>query len=282
MNKKSYGKINLSLEVLSKRNDGFHDIDTIMQFVDIYDEIAIEVTNSHKLEIICDLDGFPKDESNLIYKGWDSLRGLYGGNPGIRVTVNKNLPMAAGMGGGSSNCACVMEALNEIWKLGLSKEKLEEISSNIGSDVPYFFENKTLRAKGRGVDFYDMIDLEGLPILIINSGCEVSTSYVYSNIKISNKPKMDILINSLNRGLIDKNYFFNDMTKVSEKICPEINIIMDQLYEQNAVVSLMSGSGSTVFGIFSSFEDCNKAYLSLKDKYKYVFNTKTIRRRYEK
>lgn len=281
MKRKSYGKINLSLEVLSKRDDGFHNIDTIMQFVDVYDEVEIESTNSNTIEIVCDEEGFPKDETNLIYKGWDALKVFYDGNPGVRVKVLKNMPIAAGMGGGSSNCACVMEALNKIWKLSFSKEKLQEISKNIGSDVPYFFENKTLRAKGRGFDFYDMIEIEDIPILIINNGCKVSTPYVYSKVELAKEEKMDKLIDSLNRGEIKKEFFFNSMTKVSSEVCPEILNIIKDMYDLNAKVSLMSGSGSTVFGIFGSYSDCNNAYNLLKDKYRYVFNTKAIRREYE-
>ena len=281
MKRKSYGKINLSLEVLNKREDGFHNIDTIMQFVDVYDEIEIEATNSNKIEIVCDEEGFPRDETNLIYKGWEALKVFYKGNPGVRVEVIKNMPIAAGMGGGSSNCACVMEALNEIWNLNFSKEKLQEISKDIGSDVPYFFENRTLRATGRGFDFYDMIKIEDIPILIINNGCKVSTPYVYSKVEMAKERKMDKLVESLNRREIKKEFFFNDMTKVSVEVCPEIEDIIEDMYELDAKVSLMSGSGSTVFGIFDSYEECNNAYNLLKVKYRYVFNTRAIRRDYE-
>lgn len=281
MKRKSYGKINLSLEVLNKRDDGFHNIDTIMQFVDVSDEIDIDTTDSNTIEIICDEEGFPKDETNLIYKGWEALKVFYEGNPGIRVKVIKNMPIAAGMGGGSSNCACVMEALNELWELNLSKEKLQEISKDIGSDVPYFFEDRTLRATGRGFDFYDMIELVDIPILIINNGCKVSTPYVYSRVEMAKERKMDDLVKSLNRGEIKEELFFNDMTKVSAEVCPEILEIIDDMYKLDAKVSLMSGSGSTVFGIFDSYEECNNAYNLLRIKYRYAFNTRAIRREYE-
>ena len=281
MKRKSYGKINLSLEVLNKREDSFHNIDTIMQFVDVYDEIEIETTNSNTIEIVCDEEGFPKDETNLIYKGWEALKVFYKGNPGVRVEVIKNMPIAAGMGGGSSNCACVMEALNEIWNLNFSKEKLQEISKDVGSDVPYFFENRTLRATGRGFDFYDMIEIEDIPILIINNGCKVSTPYVYSKVEMAKERKMDKLVESLNEGELKKEFFFNDMTKVSVEVCPEIEDIIEDMYRLDAKVSLMSGSGSTVFGIFDSYEECNNAYNLLKIKYRYVFNTRAIRRDYE-
>lgn len=281
MKRKSYGKINLSLEVLNKRDDGFHNIDTIMQFVDVFDEIDIDTTNSNTIEIICDEEGFPKDETNLIYKGWEALKVFYEGNPGIRVKVIKNMPISAGMGGGSSNCACVMEALNELWELNLNKEKLQEISKDIGSDVPYFFEDRTLRATGRGFDFHDMIELVDIPILIINNGCKVSTPYVYSRVEMAKKRKMDDLVKSLNRGEIKKELFFNDMTKVSAEVCPEIQNIIDDMYKLDAKVSLMSGSGSTVFGIFDSYEECNNAYNLLRIKYRYAFNTRAIRREYE-
>ncbi|WP_300410026.1 4-(cytidine 5'-diphospho)-2-C-methyl-D-erythritol kinase [Lagierella sp.] len=275
---KSYGKINLSLEVLNKREDGYHNIDTIMQFVDIYDELDIEKTFGKELEIQCDLVDFPKGEDNLIYKAWEKLKGLYSGNPGIAVKVKKNLPIAAGMGGGSSNCASMMEGLNRLWKLGLSKEQLQRLGGEIGSDIPFFFEEDTLRARGRGFDFEKMTSLQGLPIVIVNSGCRISTPFVYSKVAFAKNRKMDILLESLESGEIDKDLFFNSMTEVSSTVCPEIKKIIEKLYSLNSKVALMSGSGATVFGIFDDEKMSKKAFEILKDRYKYVYNTRTIRR----
>ncbi len=281
MKLKSYGKINLSLEVLNKRDDGYHNIDTIMQFVDIYDELTIDTSPGSDLEIHCNIEDFPRGKDNLIYIAWNKLKDLYKDNPGIVVKVEKNLPMAAGMGGGSSNCACMMQGLNSLWNLKLTKEELQRIGSEIGSDIPFFFEEDTLRAKQKGFDFERFNSLEGLPIVIVNNGCKISTPYVYSKVPLTKEPKMDALVKALNRGEIHRDLFFNSMTKVSTTLCPEIAQIIDKLYSLGSKVALMSGSGATVFGIFDNADMAKVAFDTLKDRYKYVYNTKTIRRSYE-
>ncbi|WP_100065656.1 4-(cytidine 5'-diphospho)-2-C-methyl-D-erythritol kinase [Miniphocaeibacter massiliensis] len=273
----SYAKINLSLDVLNKREDGYHNIDTIMQLIELKDIIEIEKRNDNLLNIKCNKSEVPTDKNNLIYKVWDILRKYKENDHGLNVYIEKNIPVAAGLAGGSSNAAYFMKKVNEIWNLNLSCEKLMEIGSKIGADIPYFFEEGTVRAEGIGNKFTKLKNLENLDILLVNSGCEVSTKYVYDNIKLSKKSNINKLIESINLGeIFNKSVYYNTMTEVSVTVCPEIKNIIDEMYELGAKISLMSGSGASVFGIFENESDINRVYEKIKDKYKFVLKTKTI------
>lgn len=273
----SYAKINLSLDVLNKRDDGYHNIDTIMQLIDLKDILSIDIREDNVLNINCNNMSVPTDETNLVYKAWELLK-VYSKKEslGLNVNIEKNIPVAAGLAGGSSNAAYFMKALNDIWELSLKKEELMDIGKNIGADVPYFFEEGTVRAEGIGNIFTKINSFKNMDVLIVNSGCEISTPYVYSNLKLSKSSKIGDLIKILESdNPLKKEYYYNIMTDVSGKICPEVYEIIDRLYSLNASVALMSGSGSTVFGLFKNMNYIDKAYNELKNKYKYVIKTKT-------
>ena len=273
----SYAKINLSLDVLSKREDGYHNIDTVMQLVDLKDILKIEQKNNNLLNITCNKKEVPTNEENLIYKVWNVLKEYKKNDYGLDVHIEKSIPVAAGLAGGSSNSAYFMKLVNKIWSLNLSDEKLMEIGGKIGADIPYFFKEGTVRAEGIGNKFTELKDLKGLNILIVNNGFEVSTKYVYDNIKLSGKSKIDLLVEAVNSGEIyNKDIYYNTMTDISAKLCPEIKYIISEIYDLGAEISLMSGSGATVFGIFKDEKITEEAYNKLKDKYKFVLKTKTI------
>ena len=273
----SYAKINLSLDVLNKRDDGYHDIDTIMQLIDLKDIVSVDVRNDDILKISCNNKSVPTDERNLIYKAWELLKAYSKEDClGLNVNIEKNIPVAAGLAGGSSNAAYFMKALNDIWKLKLEKEELMDIGKNIGADIPYFFVEGTARAEGIGNIFTKMKDFKDIYVLIVNSGCEVSTPYVYNNLKLSKNSRIENLMEILNSdNPLNREYYYNIMTDVSGEICPEVYTIIDRLYALDASVALMSGSGSTVFGLYDSSEKIDRAYNELKNKYKYVIKTKT-------
>ncbi len=273
----SYAKINLSLDVLNKRDDGYHNIDTIMQLIALKDIISIDIRKDNILNISCNNKAVPTDEKNLIYKAWEILR-IYNKKKfsGLNVNIEKNIPVAAGLAGGSSNAAYFMKVINDIWEINLKKEDLMNIGKDIGADIPYFFKEGTVRAEGIGNIFTELKSFKDVDVLIVNSGCEVSTPYVYSNLKLSKKSRIEDLIKVLKSdNPFRRDYFYNIMTDISGKICPEVYRIIDSLYSLNSSVALMSGSGSTVFGLFENNENMNKAYNELKNKYKYVIKTKT-------
>lgn len=273
----SYAKINLSLDVLGKRDDGYHNIDTIMQLIDLKDQIYIDLIPDDKLIIETNSEDVPINEDNLIYKIWDELKQYRKENSGLKVYIEKNIPVAAGLAGGSSNAAYFMKAVNELWKLKLTKEDMKNIGKKYGADIPYFFEEGTTRAINIGYDFKKIKNFSNVNVLIINDGCKVSTEYVYKNIILSEKSNIDKCIETIEseNPFVKENYY-NTMTDISNKLCPSINSTIKELYENNADVALMSGSGSTVFGLYSKEENIIKDYNNLKEKYKFVYMTKTL------
>lgn len=273
----SYAKVNLSLDVLSKRDDGYHNIDTIMQLIDLKDIITIEPLKEDILIIETDNKDIPTDENNLIYKMWEELKLYRNKNNGLRVKVEKNIPVAAGLAGGSSNAAYFVKLVDKIWNLKLSRDTMHMIGKKHGADIPYFFEEGTIRATGIGCDFQNLPSFNNIDILIVNNGCKVSTEYVYKNINLTGKSNIDRCVEAISsRDPFNREYYYNTMTEISGQICPDIHNIIEELYENNAKVALMSGSGSTVFALYDREDEIEKSYEKLKEKYEFVCRTKTL------
>lgn len=265
---KSFAKINWALEILGKRTDGYHELRTIFQTIDIHDELIFEPLEQG-IEIICDYPGVPCDETNLVYKAADRLRSYAGLDKGIRITINKNIPIGAGLGGGSSNAAVTLIALTQIWNINIQRRDLFSIASDLGSDVPYFLIGGTCLGLGRGEELYSLPEIEAESILIINPGIHVSTKEAYGKLKFeltnSNNPvKMPLCLEAAYASLSEHSeqpkshtksrwsWLFNDL-EISvfsqHGLLPEIK---NSLLERGASSVLMSGSGSTIFAIFDS------------------------------
>lgn len=279
MKKKSYAKINLTLDVIEKRQDGYHNIDGIMQMIDLYDEV--EVKNSDKFEITSNSKDIPLDERNLVYKVYKVLKEKYKFNERFSIRIEKNIPVSAGIAGGSTNSAVVIEMIDEILGLNMSLDDKKQIGKSVGADIPYLLVGKTARTRGIGDELEILDSLPTTDILIVNNGVEIATPYVYSNIVPSgNSDRIDKLINVYKNKNYDEFFkgLYNVMEKVSISYCPEIQNIKDKMYEFNCIKSLMSGSGPTVFGIFSDDKDIKKAYDYFKKIYKNTFIVKTMER----
>lgn len=279
MKKKSYAKINLTLDVIEKRQDGYHNIDGIMQMIDLYDEV--EVKNSDKFEITSTSKDIPLDERNLVYKVYKVLKEKYKFNERFSIRIEKNIPVSAGIAGGSTNSAVVIEMIDEILGLNMSLDDKKQIGKSIGADIPYLLVGKTARTRGIGDELEILDSLPTTDILIVNNGVEIATPYVYSNIVPSgNSDRIDKLINVYKNKNYDEFFkgLYNVMEKVSISYCPEIQNIKDKMYEFNCIKSLMSGSGPTVFGIFNDDKDIKKAYDYFKKIYKNTFIVKTMER----
>lgn len=279
MKKKSYAKINLILDVIEKRQDGYHNIDGIMQMIDLYDEVEVKI--SDKFEITSNSKDIPLDEKNLVYKVYKALKEKYKFNERFSILIEKNIPVSAGIAGGSTNSAVVIEMIDEILGLNMSLDDKKQIGKSVGADIPYLLVGKTARTRGIGDELEILDSLPTTDILIVNNGVEIATPYVYSNIVPSgNSDRIDKLINVYK----NKNYdeFFKGLYNVMEKVpisyCPEIQNIKDKMYEFNCIKSLMSGSGPTVFGIFNDDKDIKKAYDYFKKIYKNTFIVKTMER----
>ena len=279
MKKKSYAKINLILDVIEKRQDGYHNIDGIMQMIDLYDEVEVKI--SDKFEITSNSKDIPLDEKNLVYKVYKALKEKYKFNERFSILIEKNIPVSAGIAGGSTNSAVVIEMIDEILGLNMSLDDKKQIGKSVGADIPYLLVGKTARTRGIGDELEILDSLPTTDILIVNNGVEIATPYVYSNIVPSgNSDRIDKLINVYKNRNYDEFFkgLYNVMEKVSISYCPEIQNIKDKMYEFNCIKSLMSGSGPTVFGIFNDDKDIKKAYDYFKKIYKNTFIVKTMER----
>ena len=279
MKKKSYAKINLTLDVIEKREDGYHNIDGIMQMIDLYDEVEVKI--SDKFEITSNSKDIPLDEKNLVYKVYKALKEKYKFNERFSILIEKNIPVSAGIAGGSTNSAVVIEMIDEILGLNMSLDDKKQIGKSIGADIPYLLVGKTARTRGIGDELEILDSLPTTDILIVNNGVEIATPYVYSNIVPSgNSDRIDKLINVYKNKNYDEFFksLYNVMEKVSISYCHEIQNIKDKMYEFNCIKSLMSGSGPTVFGIFNDDKDIKKAYDYFKKIYKNTFIVKTMER----
>ncbi len=258
-------KINLSLDVLKKRHDGYHDLKMIMQTVSLYDEIHIK--KSDIISIDSNKKNIPLDNRNLAWKAAELFFEYTGISGGCKIYILKNIPDGAGLGGGSSDAATVLIALNEIYNSHLSETELINIAVKIGADVPFFIIGGTCIAEGIGEKLTKIENKTNPYVLIYKPDFSISTKWVYENLKLNNKPSynIDIIINDLQEGKVDfSNKIFNYLENVSLSKYPEISNIKNTLRFLGADGSLMSGSGSSVFGIFFDEIKAKLAFEKLK------------------
>lgn len=276
----AYGKINLALDVLYKRDDGYHEIDTVMQQIDLKDTLILKDRDSG-ISIESNEKSIPLDERNLAYKAWKKMVERVKVNRGVDITIIKRIPVAAGLAGGSTDAAAVIKGLNMLWDLNLSQEELMKIGKEIGADVPFCIFGGTAQAKGIGERLKRIKSFSNKLILLVNIGVEVPTEYVYKSLNLNNKNlvvDVDKLIGYIDRDDLKKvaENMGNKLESVVIKEYPIIEIIKEEMVKLGALGALMSGSGPTVFGIF---DDENKLYSCkerMERKYKKVIVTKTI------
>lgn len=270
MIKKCYAKLNLSLDSLYKRYDGYHEIDSLMVKISLFDKLEIKRNFDKKIRIFSDNKKLTKIEDNLIYKAWDVLKDQIIDN-GIDVFLEKNIPMAAGLAGGSTDCAETLKILNEIWGLNYSKEKLKKLAVKLGADVSFFLEKGSQRARGIGEILNPFYIKNPIKFLLINDGTEISSKYIYDRLSDYGVIPTDLLIKYLENGdNVAYDYFLNVMEDVAFKKFPHLKEIRDKIKILGGLKSMMSGSGATIFGVFDDDEKLQKAYEKVKDKYKFV------------
>ncbi|HED37342.1 MAG TPA: 4-(cytidine 5'-diphospho)-2-C-methyl-D-erythritol kinase [Ignavibacteria bacterium] len=248
---KTPAKINFGLNIINKRQDGFHNLTTIFYPINLYDIISFK--KSRHTTLICNIDSLRNTENNLIINAIKELEKEFGKIFNLEIKLKKNIPIGAGLGSGSSNAAATLKALNELYNLNLNTKDLIKFASTIGSDVSFFINPLPSLAFSRG-EILKVIDFKiDYPILLVNPGIHISTKWAYENI-IPHKPKFDLatLSGKLSFDFEKLQEFVkNDFEVPVFKKYPEIKQIKKQLYAGGALFSLMSGSGSTVFGIFS-------------------------------
>ena len=277
MKAKSYAKINLSLDVLNKREDNYHNIETIMQKVNIYDELEFIKTEGG-FELLQNDNLNIKTEDNFIYKAWKLLCDYTEKDLGIKVILKKNLPLASGLAGGTGNGAVTLKALNHLYGLGISTESLMEISLKLGADFPYMIKGGTVIAEGIGEKIEELPDFEGVRVLIVNPGYEISTKEVYENLKLSEKHiKTSEIVKAMEYKSAEalKGLLYNKMEESVFLKHPDIGDIKLKM-ESYGAAALMSGSGASVFGLFDSDNDLEDCYNHFKNIYPMTYKTCTI------
>lgn len=253
--KNAYAKINLGLDVLRKREDGYHEVKMIMQMINIWDTLIFESREDEEIHIFTDSQKLPCDENNLIYKAAMVLFEETGIRTGADITLQKRIPVAAGMAGGSTDAAAAFEALNEMAGCPLTKEKLLEISVKAGADVPYCILKGTALSEGIGEVLTPLRKPPKAQLLIAKPDIDVSTAFVYKNLRldsIEKHPDIDGMVQALEagnlRGITDR--MENVLETVSIPAYPVIGEIKKLCLKQGAMNALMSGSGPTVFAVF--------------------------------
>ena len=268
---KAYGKINLGLDVLRKREDGYHQVRMIMQTVGLYDKIDLYRKETEGIEVDTNLFYLPVNENNLVYKAAKMLIDEFGIKEGVSIRLKKILPVAAGMAGGSSDAAAVLFGMNKMFRLGLTTDQLKERGVKIGADVPYCIMRGTALSEGIGEILTPLPPVPQCQVLIAKPGISVSTKLVYehldaSSLRPEDHPDIDGMIQAISQG--DIYGIAAKMGNVLEQVTvpeyPVIAAIKERMMELGAVGAMMSGSGPTVFGIFTSPKAAQDAYEEMR------------------
>ena len=275
--KKAYAKINIGLDIVGKTDNGYHLLNSIMQQVDLYDVITVsrEDEDGYSITIDSNNHDIPLDETNLAYKAADILMKEYKLSGKVSIYIDKHIPMAAGMAGGSTDGAAVLELINELYELGLSKDELKSIGVKLGADIPFCIEGKGAICQGIGEIMTPLGTAPDMAVLIAKPPISISTKYVYTHLKLDSvtHPDMDKVITAYKSGDLKTiaDSMGNVLESVSEKENEIITSLKASMLEEGAVGSLMSGSGPTVFGLFEDMTLASKAGEKMKEKYPDVF-----------
>jgi len=266
---KALAKINLGLDVVRRREDGYHEVRMIMQTIHLYDLLEIQKIREPEIQIVSNLSFLPVNENNLVYKAARLLQEEFALTDGISVKLTKRIPVAAGMAGGSTDAAAMLYAMNQLYDLGLSRRELMKRGVQIGADVPYCLMRGTALAEGIGEKLTQLPPMIKCPVLIAKPSISVSTKFVYQNLKLdeqTNHPDIDALMKDIREKDFDGvcAYMGNVLESVTIPNYPVIAEIKQQMMRSGAKASMMSGSGPTVFGLFEDGETAKRALREMK------------------
>lgn len=274
---KAYGKINLGLDALSKRPDGYHELSMIMQTVGIYDTLTFSVTEEPGIKLTVEVEGgsqpasVPVDQSNLVWRAADLLMREFDIRQGVRIHLVKRIPVAAGMAGGSSDCAAALKGVNQLFGLGLSLTQLQERGVKLGADVPYCLLGGTALAEGIGEKLTVLPDMPDCPMVIAKPAIGISTPFVFKNLRVyelESHPDIAGMRGAIEAGDLDGvvSRLENVLETAAIPHFPIVGEIKQAMAQLGAKGVLMSGSGPTVFGIFADRAAAETAAKELKSK----------------
>ena len=258
---RAHGKINLSLDVLGRRNDGYHEVKMIMHTVTLHDGIFIKKEREKGIRMECNLSSLPTNEENLMVRAAKAIMDEFSIEEGLSLRLMKRLPVAAGMAGGSADAAAVFHGMNQLFHLNLSTEELEKRAVKFGADIPFCLHKGCYLSEGIGEKLCKLPSLPPCTILLVKPAFSLSTKLIYENLHLENitdaeHPDVDRMIKELESGSLEDICALGDnlLEKVSISLRPEIQVLKDFFIKEGALLSLMSGSGPTVFGIFPEKE----------------------------
>ncbi len=284
----SFAKINWTLEILGRRTDGYHELRTILQTVDICDQLQFAATES-EIVLTCDNSAVPCDETNLINRAAVLLKELTGCDKGAKIELQKRIPLGAGLGGGSSNAAITLLALTRLWEVEVAPRDLFQLGAQLGSDVPFFFFGGTGIGIGRGAEVYPMADITAQYLLLVNPGVNVPTCEIYGNLSseltspaaVNKMPfSLEAAYARMQWGQWDSRSWNlrNDLERSALALYPLIGQVKQRLKDLKATAVLMSGSGATVFAVFESEAARAQAMQELSEMDWWCVATRTLNR----
>ncbi|MFU0824901.1 4-(cytidine 5'-diphospho)-2-C-methyl-D-erythritol kinase [Clostridium sp.] len=277
---KAYAKINISLDVVGKREDGYHLLEMIMQNIELYDILKVEKSR-RDINIECNKSYVPTDERNLVYKAAKLFMDTYDVKGGADISIYKNIPVAAGLAGGSTDAAATLLAMRKLYEVDVSDDELSKLGLNIGADVPYCIKGGTALCTGIGEVVTPLKPFKGHMLVLVKPNFGVSTKEVYKNLdlnKVYKHPDTKSLIKAIEND--DIVYVSENMKNVLENVTLKKHVILKEIKEKmirgGALGSMMSGSGPSVFGFFDDILKAQRCYEYFKDKYNEVYITRTI------
>jgi 4-diphosphocytidyl-2-C-methyl-D-erythritol kinase len=266
----AYAKINWSLRVLGKRDDGYHEIDTVMQTISLHDTITVAQTDDPTIGVWCDDGSIPCDETNLVWRAAAAVRERYSINRGVKIRLEKRIPSEAGLGGGSSDAAATLIALAQLWDIQPTADDVISIGKSLGSDVPFFFCGGTARATGRGEQIVRVGDVPEQHLLVIKPSANIPTAHAYNSLNsraLTSSNAKPILVRSQashDSDSLDLNALHNDFEATVFKFEPEIARAKNALLKSGASAAILCGSGSAVFGIFENQDAQERAIQAIE------------------
>ncbi|MBR2178828.1 MAG: 4-(cytidine 5'-diphospho)-2-C-methyl-D-erythritol kinase [Selenomonadaceae bacterium] len=281
-------KINLTLDILGKREDGYHDVELVLQSIALADTLELaKIDSGIKFDMIAEdvsgVETLPNDKNNLAYRAAEVVMNNYKLDSGVFIRLTKRIPIAAGLAGGSTDAAAVIRGMNKLFKLRMTTDEMCELGAEIGSDVPFCIVGGTCLAYGRGEKLKRLADLPTIPIVLIKPRGVIPTAWAYKTYdsdKSFEHPDTAAICEAIN--LSDTKavceLIFNVMERVAVKKYPAIDTYKDRLLEAGAVAAMMSGSGPSLFGITKSHDDAIRIAESFKESGVQVFVTKTVGR----
>jgi 4-diphosphocytidyl-2-C-methyl-D-erythritol kinase len=280
----SYAKVNLTLEISQKRPDGFHEIDSVVQLIDITDDLVMTNAEPGAIRVCSDMAGVPEGDRNIVYRACEAFFARVGIQGGVDCFLRKRIPVQAGLGGGSGNAAAAIAGLNRLYGCGLKARELAEIAAEVGSDSPLFIYGGTVRMRGRGENVDPLPDAPELHIVVVKPNVGVSTAWAYGELdKLPVRQSRaasegaERAVRSGSRDELVSN-LWNDFDPVICEALPDIERVESLLMNSGAQRAMLSGSGSAVFGVFENHEQARLATLNLCGEFSLVFLTRSVNR----